>query len=76
MIQNTFNKRLKLLISHFEVSQKRLSDMTGIREQTISNYCTAQREPKISILIKIAETLQVNPSWILGYGSDDEIERM
>ena len=76
MRQNTFDKRLRLLISHYGISQKEFSIMTGIREQTISNYFTAQRDPKISILIKIADTFQVNPSWILGYGSDDEIERM
>ena len=76
MRQSTFDKRLRLLISHYGISQKKFSIMTGIREQTISNYFTAQRDPKISILIKIADTFQVNPSWILGYGSDDEIERM
>lgn len=48
--------------------------MTGIREQTISNYFTAQRDPKVSMIIKIAETFQVSPSWLLGYGTDDNIE--
>ena len=76
MRQSTFDKRLKLLISHYEINQKQLSDMTGIREQTISNYCTAHRDPKIEMLVKISETFNVDPSWLLGYGSDDKIERI
>lgn len=76
MRQSTIDKRLKLLISHHGITQKELSQMTGIREQTISNYFTAQRDPKVSMIIKIAETFQVSPSWLLGYGSDDNIENL
>lgn len=76
MRQNTFDKRLKLLISHYEITQKQLSDMTGIREQTISNYCTATRDPKVDMLLRISETFNVSPSWLLGYGADDKIERI
>lgn len=50
--------------------------MTGIREQTISNYFTAQRDPKVSMIIKIADTFNVSPSWLLGYGPDDKIENL
>lgn len=74
MRQSTIDKRLKILISYFGISQKEMSQMTGIREQTISNYFTAQRDPKVSMIIKIAETFQVSPSWLLGYGTDDNIE--
>lgn len=74
MRESTIDKRLKILISHFGITQKELSQMTGIREQTISNYFTAQRDPKVSMIIKIAETFHVSPNWILGFGSDDEME--
>lgn len=76
MRQSTIDRRLKLLISYHEITQKELSQMTGIREQTISNYFTGQRDPKVSMIIKIAETFQVSPSWLIGYGSDDKIERL
>ena len=74
MRQSTFDKRLKLLITYHGITQKELSTQAGIREQTISNYITAQRDPKTSILIKISETFNVSPSWLLGYGSDDLME--
>ena len=74
MRQSTFDKRLKLLITYHGITQKELSTKAGIREQTISNYITAQRDPKTSILIKISETFNVSPSWLLGYGSDDLME--
>ncbi len=74
MRESTIDKRLKILISYFGITQKELSQMTGIREQTISNYFTAQRDPKVSMIIKIAETFHVSPNWIIGYGSDDQIE--
>ena len=67
MRQSTIDRRLKLLISYHEITQKELSQMTGIREQTISNYFTGQRDPKVSMIIKIAETFQVSPSWLIGY---------
>lgn len=74
MRESTIDKRLKILISYFGITQKELSQMTGIREQTISNYFTAQRDPKVSMIIRIAETFHVSPNWIIGYGSDDQIE--
>lgn len=76
MRESTIDKRLKILISHFGITQKELSQKTGIREQTISNYFTAQRDPKVSMIIKIAETFNVTPSWLLGYGADDKIENL
>lgn len=76
MRQSTIDRRLKILISKYGITQKSLSKMTGIREQTISNYFTAQRDPKVSMIIKIADTFQISPSWLLGYGADEDIERM
>lgn len=73
MRQSTFDKRLKLLITYHGITQKELSTQAGIREQTISNYITAQRDPKTSILIKISETFNVSPSWLLGYGTDEDM---
>ena len=76
MRESTIDKRLKILISNFGITQKELSQMTGIREQTISNYFTAQRDPKVSMITKIAETFHVSPNWLLGYGSDDVMEKI
>lgn len=76
MRQSTLDRRLKLLITKYRITQKALSEMTGIREQTISNYFTAQRDPKVSMILKIADTFQISPSWLLGYGADEDMERM
>lgn len=76
MRKSNFKTRLHLMMSQFGLTQKDLSQKSGIRQATINLYSTGKREPNIRYLCKIADTMQVNPSWLLGYGEDDTMERM
>ena len=69
-------KRFKIMLSNLDMTQKDLSDKTGIREADVSYYCNGHRCPSALALIKIANATRVSPSWILGYGSDENMERM
>lgn len=44
-----------------------IEKLTGIRAQTLNRYELNQRKPKIDIAIDIAEKLNINPLWLLGY---------
>ena len=76
MRNSDLKTRLHIMLSHFGITQKELSRISGIREATICLYFTGKREPNVRYLCKIADAMKVNPSWLLGYGEDDKMERM
>lgn len=76
MRKSDLKTRLHIMTSHFGITQKELSQKSGIREATISLYFQGKREPNAKYLVMIAEAMQVSPSWLLGYGDDDVIERL
>lgn len=69
-------KRFKIMLNNLGMTQKELSNATGIREADVSYYCNGLRCPSALALIKIANATNVSPSWILGFGSDENMERM
>ena len=48
--------------------------MTGLTEAAVSRYMSGDRLPNAATLINIANATRVSPNWLLGFGSDDEIE--
>lgn len=64
---STFGKRLK---EYREDSNLTLSDIeraTGVPAQTVNRYELGQRVPKIDMATDIADSLGINPLWLLGY---------
>lgn len=49
--------RIKEMIEEKNISQKQLSEMTGISESAISHYINGNRVPRGSNLVKIAKAL-------------------
>lgn len=76
MRNSDIKTRLHIMLSNFGITQKELSKKSGIREATICLYFTGKRVPNAKYLCMIADAMQVSPSWILGYGDDDKMERM
>lgn len=66
--------RLQLLLKKKHMTQKELSSLTGLTESAICKYLQGNRAPNAPSLIKIADATGVSPSWILGYGNDEEME--
>ena len=73
MQKSEFKDRLRQLISLLDMTQKEFSQFTGVREASISNYCVGVSEPNQKNLNKIITATKVNPAWLMGYGSDDDI---
>ena len=76
MLDNNVPKRLKLLIDNLGLSQKELSVKSDLTECAISKYMSGERIPTAGSLIKIANATRISPNWILGYGSDDVMEKI
>lgn len=68
------SKRLRLLLDNMGLSQKDFASITGLTESAVSKYLSGERIPNAGTLISIANATGVSPNWILGYGSDDEME--
>lgn len=78
-MDNTFGKRLEYMIQKRKLSQRQFSEMSGITEQSISRYIKGTRIPRVSELIKIADTLDTSIDYLMGRVDvtvDDIIEEL
>lgn len=65
-----FAERLKKLRIEKNLTQQELADMIGTVKSTISQYETCKREPVLSILIKLANALDVSIPYLIGESDD------
>ena len=49
------------VMKELNVTTKRLSELTGIPKQTLDAYRVGRREPALSVGLKIADALGVDP---------------
>lgn len=61
-----FADKLKSLMEEMDVSQARLSVLTGIGKSSISQYLSGKNVPTIKNLTKLAEVLDVSVDWFDG----------
>ena len=71
----TFAERLKEALRLTDTKQIELSRLTNIDKGTINNYLWGKYEPKQNKLSMIAEALDVNPVWLMGYDVPMEREK-
>ncbi len=62
--------RLREAIELRHLSSAELSRQTGISNSAISNYLSGRYVPKHDRIIKMSNTLRVNPNWLAGYDVD------
>lgn len=68
--------RLGLFIESSGMSQKELSRLTGVSDSIISRVIRGQWSLSSHNLIKIVDATGISPAWLLGYGDDDQMERL
>lgn len=68
---DSFAKRLKYFREKAKFSQKELARVIGINVTTYNKYETRGNEPKIEILIKLANALGVDVNTLVGFQPDD-----
>ena len=62
-----FKNRLNRALSLRNVKPVELAQRTKISESTISQYRSGYAKPKADKLSLIADALDVNPAWLMGY---------
>lgn len=64
---DTFRNRLVIAMASENVRPVDLAEHTGIGKSAISQYLSGKNIPKTDKLKAIADTLNVQPSWLMGY---------
>ncbi|MFI5880779.1 helix-turn-helix domain-containing protein [Streptomyces sp. NPDC051554] len=57
-------ERIRTVRLHRELTQEQLANAIGIDRRSIHRYETARRDPSLSMLVRIADALNV-PLWLL-----------
>ena len=66
--------RIKLLAIKLGITQKEMAIKADIRPEAISRYVKGVCEPGQNTISKLADTYNINPAWLMGYGNDSDIE--
>ena len=64
---SNFGKNLNDLLRIKHISQTKLGDVLGVKQNTVSQWATGKREPDYDTLLKICVILDTEPSEILGF---------
>ena len=62
-----FGTRLKEALKRNQMSQSKLSELTGISNAAISEYISGKYEPSRSRISEFSDILKVNEVWLMGY---------
>lgn len=67
-MDNSNNLGEKILLNAKErgYSQKKLADLIGVTETTMSRYINGTRQPKVEVLANMATVLQIDVNDLLG----------
>ena len=76
MRNSNLSLRLGLLIETLGISQKELSRLSGVSDSILSRVIRGQWALSSRNIIKIVDATHVSASWLLGYGEDEDMERM
>lgn len=64
---STFSERLRHALAHAGLTQSELSKKADIGRPSISAYLKGEYMPNQNRIKLIADTLQVDPGWLMGY---------
>jgi len=66
IIMENFSKNLKEVRMQKGLSQKQMAELLGVSYRTYQNYELMTREPKLEILIRIADLYNVSLDYLVG----------
>ena len=63
-------QRLKKVMKKNGITQRELSDMSGIPEHCISRYVSGERVPHVKNLVKLTKALNTTTDYLVGLEED------
>ena len=73
---NELSERHGLFLETSGISQKELAKLSGVPDSVICRAIKGENTLSSKNLVKIACATGVSPNWLLGFGSDEEIEKL
>ena len=65
-MENKYYIRLKKLLEELNIKKNELAQKSQVTEATISNYISGKQLPKLGVVERIADTLNVSVDYLLG----------
>ncbi|MCL2569378.1 MAG: helix-turn-helix transcriptional regulator [Oscillospiraceae bacterium] len=63
---SAFSTRLRELRTSKNITQKQLAESTGLSERACQSYELDEREPRLSVINKLADFFEVTTDYLLG----------
>lgn len=70
-----FVKRLNQLMNENNISQNKLSEITGITQSSISDWANGKYKPRQDKVYLLSEALKVSPAYLLGYSDNKNLDQ-
>ena len=70
----TWQEKVKELMKNQGINQKRLSQLSGITEASISRYLKGERIARLDIIINFAKALNVTTEYLLNDDEETELK--
>lgn len=71
-IKHVFSKRLKNLLTEYELTQNQLSKILGVSESTVGKWILEKSIPRMGVIQKLSEYFNVPKSYFLEPGEKSE----
>ena len=71
---STFANRLNMALEHRQITKAELARLSGLSKSSITRYAKGDWEAKQDAVYAIAQALNVNEAWLMGY--DAPMERV
>lgn len=68
----SWQEKVKKLMADRGVTQKQLSQLSGITESSVSRYLRFERRPRLDIVVNFAKALGVTTDYLLDDGESQE----
>lgn len=63
-------QRLNKLKKEMKLTQKELSEITGVPQYSVCRYLSGERVPNVSNLVRLARALNTTPNYLVGFEED------
>ena len=66
-LKKLFAKQIRRRITALNIDQRELARRAGLTEVTVSRYIKGDRKPTYDIVIRLAQSLECEPSYLIDF---------
>jgi transcriptional regulator with XRE-family HTH domain len=75
-MESKYSIRLRDTLDLLDIKQSELARKTGVTEATISDYINAKKTPRLGVVEKIADVLNVSVDYLLGRSNNLQTDKI